>query len=213
MFKDGRAQNGMIVLPCGGGKSLIGVKATCSIRKRTLIFCTSVFSVKQWAEQFLRWSNINDNGKNRIIEFTSKIKDPDILNLLTPKNAVVVITTYRMLFWGAGHDTREEDNEKLNAKIRNRIKELEWGLVVLDEVHVAPADTFSMTLREIKSHCKLGLTATPLREDERMNDLEYLIGPKLHEENWKDLENDGFLARALCVEVIWCILSLSYRKI
>jgi len=74
-------------------------------------------------------------------------------------------------------------------------------LVVLDEVHVAPAETFRNTVSEIKSHCKLGLTATPLREDERMTDLEYLIGPKIHEENWKDLENEGFLARALCVEV------------
>jgi len=68
-------------------------------------------------------------------------------------------------------------------------------------VHVAPADTFRMTLEEIKSHCKLGLTATPLREDEGIKDLEYLLGPKVHEESWKDLENEGHLARALCIEV------------
>jgi len=105
-------------------------------------------------------------------------------------------------------------NAAESKAIKAKLQTVEWGLAVLDEVHVVPAHTFKEAITVIKSHCKLGLTATLLRgmflwyffslinlEDNKINNLEYLIGPKLYEENWKDLENNGYLARVLCCEV------------
>jgi len=201
MFSGKRAQNGIIVLPCGAGKSLVGVLATANVKKRTIVLCNSNYSVTQWASQFLVFTDIN---KERVITINSQKKDENILKKLSHKNPVVLVTTYQMLFKRARPGTFDDTpttSLSLSDIIRDRIRELEWGLIVLDEVHVAPADSFSKSISEIKSHCKLGLTATLLREDKRLANLEYLIGPKLHEENWKDLENEGFLAKALCIEV------------
>lgn len=77
----------------------------------------------------------------------------------------------------------------------------EWGLMVLDEVHVAPADMFQKVLQLVNAHCKLGLTATLVREDDKIKDLHFLVGPKLYEANWIDLTDQGFLARVQCSEV------------
>jgi len=174
--------------------------ATANVKKRTIVLCTSNYSVSQWANQFLVFTDVN---KERVIELNSQKKDEKILAKLTPKNPVILVTTYHMMFKRKNKSGSEIGAPlSLSDMIRDRIRSLEWGLIVLDEVHVAPAESFSLSLTEIKSHCKLGLTATLLREDARLPNLEYLIGPKLHEENWKDLENEGFLAKALCVEVI-----------
>ena len=101
-----------------------------------------------------------------MITINSQKKDERILQKLSPKVPVVLITTYQMLFKrqrpGVFEDTMTP-SLGLSDMIRDRIRELEWGLIVLDEVHVAPADSFSKSISEIKSHCKLGLTATLLR--------------------------------------------------
>ena len=89
------------------------------------------------------------------------------------------------------------------------IREREWGLMILDEVHVAPADQFQKVLDLVNAHCKLGLTATLVREDNKIQDLSFLVGPKLYEANWIDLTTDGFLARAQCVEV-WCPMTKEF---
>lgn len=81
--------------------------------------------------------------------------------------------------------------------IRNKT----WGLIILDEAHCAPAKTLSGGIARLKSHCKLGLTATLVREDAKINNLNYLIGPKLYEANWSDLVGRGFLANVRCIEV------------
>lgn len=94
-----------------------------------------------------------------------------------------------------GEKTREKQ------QILRELKAKEWGICILDEVQVVPANTFQLVLNEIKSHFKLGLTATLLREDDRIENLNYMIGPKLYEENWLDLVNQGFLARPYCVEI------------
>lgn len=87
-------------------------------------------------------------------------------------------------------------------RIMNYIKSVEWGLIVLDEVQVVPANMFKKVVTtSTKSRCKLGLTATLVREDEKTSDLNYLIGPKLYEANWLDLQKNGFLARVQCIEV------------
>jgi DNA excision repair protein ERCC-3 len=112
------------------------------------------------------------------------------------KEAGIVISTYAKISMNG----RKEDGATGNEDFE-KIKAVDWGLVILDEVQVVPAQTFRQVITCIKSHCKLGLTATLVREDEKIRDLNYLIGPKLYEANWQDLTDSGFLARVQCIEV------------
>ncbi|KAK1403566.1 DNA helicase [Heracleum sosnowskyi] len=187
MFRNGRARSGIIVLPCGAGKSLVGVYAASRIKKSCLCLATNAVSVEQWVEQFKLWSTIQEN---QICQFTSDSKEGFC------GNAGVVVTTYNMVAFGGN---RSQESEKIIEKIRNR----EWGLLLMDEVHVVPAQMFRKVIGITKSHCKLGLTATLVREDERITDLNFLIGPKLYEANWQDLVKGGFIANVQCAEV-WC---------
>ncbi|MES1921559.1 TFIIH basal transcription factor complex helicase XPB subunit, partial [Bonamia ostreae] len=96
---------------------------------------------------------------------------------------------------------RSKESQKMIESVRSR----EWGLLILDEVHVAPADMFRRCLNVAKSKCKLGLTATLLREDAKISDLSFLVGPKLFEADWLELQRQRYLATVRCVE-IWCPL-------
>lgn len=193
MFGNGRARSGIIVLPCGAGKSLVGVSAACRIKKSCLCLATNAVSVDQWAFQFKLWSTIKDENISR---FTSDNKEK------FTGMASVVVTTYNMVAFGG---KRSEDSEKIIEEIRNR----EWGLLLMDEVHVVPAHMFRKVISITKSHCKLGLTATLVREDERITDLNFLIGPKLYEANWLDLVKGGFIANVQCAEV-WCPMTKEF---
>ncbi|KAL9266209.1 General transcription and DNA repair factor IIH helicase subunit XPB2-like protein, partial [Drosera capensis] len=193
MFGNGRARSGIIVLPCGAGKSLVGVSAACRIRKSCLCLATNAVSVDQWAFQFKLWSTIKDEN---ICRFTSDSKER------FRGNAGVVVTTYNMIAFGG---KRSEESEKIIEEIRSR----EWGLLLMDEVHVVPAHMFRKVISITKSHCKLGLTATLVREDERITDLNFLIGPKLYEANWLDLVKGGFIANVQCAEV-WCPMTKEF---
>ncbi|KAK4787995.1 hypothetical protein SAY86_019314 [Trapa natans] len=193
MFGNGRARSGIIVLPCGAGKSLVGVSAACRIRKSCLCLATNAVSVDQWAFQFKLWSTIKDE---QICRFTSDSKER------FRGNAGVVVATYNMVAFGG---KRSEESEKIIEEIRNR----EWGLLLMDEVHVVPAHMFRKVISLTKSHCKLGLTATLVREDERITDLNFLIGPKLYEANWLDLVKGGFIANVQCAEV-WCPMTKEF---
>ncbi|XP_054824914.1 general transcription and DNA repair factor IIH helicase subunit XPB1 isoform X1 [Prosopis cineraria] len=193
MFGNGRARSGIIVLPCGAGKSLVGVSAACRIKKSCLCLATNAVSVDQWAFQFKLWSTIRDEN---ICRFTSDSKER------FRGNAGVVVTTYNMVAFGG---KRSEESEKIIEEIRNR----EWGLLLMDEVHVVPAHMFRKVISLTKSHCKLGLTATLVREDERITDLNFLIGPKLYEANWLDLVKGGFIANVQCAEV-WCPMTKEF---
>ncbi|KAL6067633.1 DNA helicase [Balamuthia mandrillaris] len=190
MFGDGRARSGIIVLPCGAGKSLVGVTATSTVKKSTIVLCTSSVSVEQWRHQFKLWSNVEDRYLTR---FTSEQKDK-----FNPDEPGIVITTYTMIAFGG---KRSKDSEKIMRQLRER----EWGLLVLDEVHVVPAKMFRKVIYVTAAHCKLGLTATLLREDSSIDDLNFLIGPKLYEANWMDLQRAGHLANVQCAEV-WCTM-------
>ncbi|CAN0841230.1 General transcription and DNA repair factor IIH helicase subunit XPB1 [Linum grandiflorum] len=193
MFGNGRARSGIIVLPCGAGKSLVGVSAASRIRKSCLCLATNAVSVDQWHFQFRLWSNIPDE---QITRFTSDSKER------IQGNAGVVVTTYNMIAFGG---KRSEESEKIIEEIRNR----EWGLLLMDEVHVVPAHMFRKVISLTKSHCKLGLTATLVREDDRIQDLNFLIGPKLYEANWLDLVKGGFIANVQCAEV-WCPMTKEF---
>eukprot|EP00771_Trimastix_marina_P001846 gnl/Trimastix_PCT/2951.p1 GENE.gnl/Trimastix_PCT/2951~~gnl/Trimastix_PCT/2951.p1 ORF type:complete len:780 (+),score=291.36 gnl/Trimastix_PCT/2951:43-2382(+) len=194
MFGNGRARSGIIVLPCGAGKTLVGITAACTIKKSVLVLCTSAVAVEQWKSQFMLWSTAQSN---QISLFTSEKKEK-----LMP--SCVLITTYTMLTF-AGQRAAH------SARIMQELESREWGLVVLDEVHVVPAHVFRRVCSVVKAHCKLGLTATLVREDERIGDLNYLIGPKLYEANWLDLQEQGFIARVQCTEV-WCPMTREFYR-
>lgn len=188
MFGNGRAKSGLIVLPCGAGKTLVGITAACTIKKGIIVLCTSSMSVVQWRQEFLKWSNINPDD---IVAFTSDSKG----SVFTGSTGIIV-TTYSMVTQSR---TRSYDAEKMMKFLTGR----EWGLMLLDEVHVVPANIFRKVTSSIKTHSKLGLTATLLREDDKISDLNFLIGPKLFEANWMELSKQGHIARVQCAEV-WC---------
>ncbi|TRY74213.1 hypothetical protein DNTS_002857 [Danionella cerebrum] len=194
MFGNGRARSGVIVLPCGAGKSLVGVTAACTVRKRCLVLGNSSVSVEQWKAQFKMWSTIDDS---QICRFTSDAKDK-------PIGCSVAISTYSML----GHTTKRSWEAE---RVMEWMKSQEWGLIILDEVHTIPAKMFRRVLTIVQAHCKLGLTATLVREDDKIVDLNFLIGPKLYEANWMELQNNGYIAKVQCAEV-WCPMSPEFYR-
>ncbi|XP_015513491.2 general transcription and DNA repair factor IIH helicase/translocase subunit XPB [Neodiprion pinetum] len=194
MFGNGRARSGVIVLPCGAGKSLVGVTACCTVRKRALVLCNSGVSVEQWKQQFKMWSTADDS---MICRFTSEAKDK-------PMGCGILVTTYSMITHTQKRSWEAEQTMKW-------LQEQEWGIMVLDEVHTIPAKMFRRVLTIVQSHCKLGLTATLLREDDKIADLNFLIGPKLYEANWLELQKRGFIARVQCAEV-WCPMTPEFYR-
>ena len=193
MFSNHRARSGIIVLPCGAGKTLVGIVAACTIKRSCLVLCNSSVSVEQWYNQFIMWTDI---PRERITKFTAGSKE------VPHKEACVLVATYNMLT----HSGKRADDTKLVLKdLENR----EWGLLLMDEVHVVPAATFLTCTTKTKSRCKLGLTATLVREDEKIDDLNFLIGPKLYEANWLDLQERGFIAKVQCAEV-WCPMTAEF---
>ncbi len=185
----------MIVLPCGAGKTLVGIIAATRVKKRTVIFCNTAFAIRQWKKEFLRFTDIPED---KIICLTAKhVKKEDYRKV--SDSGFILITTYNMITKGK----RDSKNKRtiLKQEILENLRAKEWGLCILDEVQVVPANEFQQVLLKIKSHFKLGLTATLIREDDRIENLNYMIGPKLCEENWMDLVNQGYLARPYCVEI------------
>lgn len=194
MFGNGRARSGIIVLPCGAGKSLVGVTACCTVRKRCLVLCNSGVSVEQWKTQFKQWSTADDSI---ICRFTSEAKD-------RPDNCGICITTYSMI---SHTQKRSWDADQVMRWVQDQ----EWGLILLDEVHTIPAKMFRRVLTIVKAHCKLGLTATLVREDDKIADLNFLIGPKMYEANWLELQNFGYIAKVQCSEV-WCPMQPEFYR-
>ncbi|KAI8691567.1 hypothetical protein LRP88_08823 [Fusarium phalaenopsidis] len=195
MFGNGRAKSGIIVLPCGAGKTLVGITAACTIKKSVIVLCTSSVSAFQWRNEFLKWSNINPAS---ITTFTAESKT------IFRGKAGIIATTYSMVT-----NTRERSKE--SKEVINFLAGREWGLMLLDEVHVVPANIFRQVIPSIKSHSKLGLTATLLREDDKISHLNFLIGPKLYEANWMELSQQGHIAKVQCAEV-WCPMLVEFYK-
>jgi len=197
MFGCGRARSGIIVLPCGAGKSLVGITALTTVKKSCLIFCNTAVSVEQWKQQIEKWSTL---PPKYIATFTAGTKDRFLTD--AGREGLVVITTYNMV---AFTGQRSAEAERAMDVIRKQ----EWGLIVLDEVHVAPAKMFRKCISITHSRCKLGLTATLVREDALIDDLFFLIGPKLYEANWLDLQAAGYIATVQCCEV-WCDMTAEF---
>ncbi|KAH3688562.1 hypothetical protein WICPIJ_000443 [Wickerhamomyces pijperi] len=195
MFGNGRARSGIIVLPCGAGKTLVGITAACTIRKSVIVLCTSSVSVMQWRQQFLQWCTIQPEN---IAVFTSDNKE------MFQSESGLVVSTYSMV---ANTRNRSHDSQKVMDFLTSR----EWGFILLDEVHVVPAAMFRRVVTTIAAHAKLGLTATLVREDDKISDLNFLIGPKLYEANWMDLAQKGHIANVQCAEV-WCPMTAEFYQ-
>ena len=196
MFSNGRARSGIIVLPCGAGKTLVGITAACTIKKGIVILCTSSMSVVQWRNEFLKWSNISPND---IAIFTSDHKEK------FSGSTGIIVSTYSMVTQSR---SRSHDAQKMMDFLQDR----EWGLMILDEVHVVPASIFRKVTSSLSTHSKLGLTATLLREDDKITDLNFLIGPKLYEANWMELADQGHIAKVQCAEV-WCPMTTEFYQV
>lgn len=195
MFGNGRARSGIIVLPCGAGKTLVGITAACTIRKSVIVLCTSSVSVMQWRQQFLQWCTIQPEN---VAVFTSDNKE------MFHGEAGLVVSTFSMV---ANTRNRSHDSQKVMDFLTGR----EWGFIILDEVHVVPAAMFRRVVTTIAAHAKLGLTATLVREDEKISDLNFLIGPKLYEANWMELAQKGHIANVQCAEV-WCPMTSEFYQ-
>src|SRR3990170_4613294 len=169
--------SGVVVLPCGAGKTIVGAGAMAKSGTTTLILVTNTVSARQWRDELVRRTTLTED---EIGEYSGARKE------IKP----VTIATYQVL------TTRRKGIythlELLDAR--------DWGLIVYDEVHLLPAPIFRMTA-DLQTRRRLGLTATLVREDGREGDVFSLIGPKRYDAPWKDIEAQGYIAPADCVEV------------
>jgi DNA excision repair protein ERCC-3 len=195
MFGNGRGKSGIIVLPCGAGKTLVGITAGCHIKKSIIVLCTSAMSSHQWSNEFKKWSDVKEEDI-AVFSATDKRRFKG--------QSGVLVTTYSMITAGG---KRAYDTTQMMEWIDSK----EWGLMILDEVHVVPAKMFRKVGENIRAHCKLGLTATLLREDDKITDLNFIIGPKLYEANWMELAEQGHIAKVQCAEV-WCPMSMEFYQ-
>jgi DNA excision repair protein ERCC-3 len=171
------AGSGVIVLPCGAGKTLVGIGAMAALGTRTLVLVTSTLAARQWRDELLARTGLRPE---QVGEYSGARKQV----------APVTVATYQVLVTRRGG--RHAHLDLLGRE--------DWGLIVYDEVHLLPAPVFRMTA-EIQARRRLGLTATLVREDGREADVFSLIGPKRYDVPWRDLEAQGWVAAADCVEV------------
>ena len=170
---------GVVVLPCGAGKTIVGMAAMAAIGAKTLIITTNVAAVHQWIDELL---DKTDLGEDQVGEYTGAEKT------VRP----VTVATYQILTWRP-----DKDSDFPHFQLFRRER---WGLIIYDEVHLLPAPVFRV-VAEIQAVRRLGLTATLVREDGREEDVFSLIGPKRYDVPWKDLERKGFIAEAWCREI------------
>ncbi len=187
-WADGSAAggNGVLVLPCGAGKTVIGLAAMVQAGTRTLVIATSVMAARQWIAEALDKTDLSPQD---IGEYSGYHKD----------TRPVTVATYQILTWKQPGVAEGADLELAHPHLSLLDRE-PWGLIIYDEVHLLPAPVFRATAR-IQSIRRLGLTATLVREDNREEDVFSLIGPKRYDAPWKELEAQGWIAPAICTEV------------
>ena len=169
--------SGVVVLPCGAGKTIVGAAAMAEADTNTLILVTNTVSARQWRDELLARTSLQEED---IAEYSGSSKN------LAP----VTIATYQIL-------TTKKKKEFLHLALLNA---RDWGLIIYDEVHLLPAPIFKMTA-DLQARRRLGLTATLVREDGRESDVFSLIGPKRFDAPWKEIEAQGYIAPANCFEV------------
>lgn len=178
--------SGVLALPCGSGKTVIGLGALVTAAARTLIVCTSVSAARQWIEELVDKTTLD---RTHVGEWSGQNK--------TLRD--VTVATYQVLTWADQSVAKDADLLDRHPNLALFDAE-EWGLVIYDEVHLLPAPVFRATAR-IQAVRRLGLTATLIREDGREGDVFSLIGPKRFDAPWKELEALGWIAPAICTEV------------
>ena len=169
--------SGVVVLPCGAGKTLVGLGAMARADTTTLILVTNTVSARQWRAELLKRTTLTED---EIGEYSGQVKE------VKP----ITIATYQIL-------TAKRKGEYAHLAL---LDALDWGLVIYDEVHLLPAPVFKLTA-ELQARRRLGLTATLVREDGREGDVFSLIGPKRFDAPWKEIEAQGFISPASCFEV------------
>jgi DNA excision repair protein ERCC-3 len=174
-FWDGGS--GVVVLPCGAGKTIVGAAAMTVAKSNTLILVTNTVSARQWKAELLKRTTLTEE---EIGEYSGSVKE------VKP----VTIATYQIL-------TTKRKSEYAHLAL---LDANDWGLIVYDEVHLLPAPIFKMTA-DLQARRRLGLTATLVREDGKEGDVFSLIGPKRFDAPWKEIEAQGYIAPAACAEV------------
>ena len=177
--------SGVIVLPCGAGKTIVGLSVMYEMQCSTLILTPNTVSVRQWIDEILDKTTLKEE---LVGEYSGQRKE------IRP----ITISTYQTMTY------RKRDSKNLPERDQfphfGLFDERNWGLIIYDEVHLLPAPVFSITA-ELQARRRLGLTATLVREDGREEDVFSLIGPKKYDVPWKDLERQGWIATADVVEV------------
>jgi DNA excision repair protein ERCC-3 len=174
-FWDGGS--GVVVLPCGAGKTIVGAATMAVAKTNTLILVTNTVSARQWKAELLKRTSLTEE---EIGEYSGSMKEI----------APITIATYQIL-------TTKRKGEYAHLALLNNH---DWGLIVYDEVHLLPAPIFKMTA-DLQARRRLGLTATLVREDGKEGDVFSLIGPKRFDAPWKEIEAQGYIAPAACYEV------------
>jgi DNA excision repair protein ERCC-3 len=170
---------GVVALPCGSGKTIVGMVIMSLLKTNTLILTTNVAAVHQWIEELLDKTELS---RDQIAEYSGDSKSV----------APVTVATYQIITWRPGRDA-DFPHFKL-------FRERHWGLIIYDEVHLLPAPVFRVTA-ELQAVRRLGLTATLVREDGAEDAVFSLVGPKRYDVPWKDLEGKGWIAEAFCTEI------------
>jgi len=178
---DGRPGTGygVVALPCGSGKTIVGMVIMSMIKTNTLILTTNVAAVHQWIEELVDKTEIS---REHIAEYSGDSKSV----------APVTIATYQIITWRP-----DRDSDFPHFKL---FREQHWGLIIYDEVHLLPAPVFRVTA-ELQAVRRLGLTATLIREDGAEDAVFSLVGPKRYDVPWKELEGKGWIAEAVCTEI------------
>ncbi|TBL78314.1 DNA repair helicase XPB [Paenibacillus thalictri] len=180
-YKEGSLHggSGVLVLPCGAGKTVVGIAAMGQLNCATLILTTNTTSVRQWKREILDKTDVPDH---LVGEYCGELRE------VRP----ITIATYQILTY-----RRSEADDFVHMDL---FRKRDWGLIVYDEVHLLPAPVFRVTAG-IQATRRLGLTATLVREDGREADVFSLVGPKRYEMPWKELENKGWIASVSCTEI------------
>lgn len=180
-YREGTVQggSGVIVLPCGTGKTIVGIAAISRLSKATLILTSNSTSVKQWKDELLDKTSLTDKDVGEYCGTLKQVRPVTIAtyNILTHRKSKAASFSHMKLF-----------------------SERDWGLIIYDEVHLLPAPVFRMTA-DIQATRRLGLTATLVREDGCAEDVYSLIGPKLYDMQWKHAEAGDFIASVSCMEI------------
>jgi len=171
--------SGVVVLPCGAGKTVVGIGTLAAVGRTTLILSPNTVAVRQWIQEILDKTSLT---ADMVGEYTGERKD------IRP----VTVTTYQILTY---HASNSDTFPHFSL-----ITDHNWGLIIYDEVHLLPAPVFRVTA-EIQARRRLGLTATLVREDGRESDVFSLIGPKKYDVPWRELERQGWIATAECYEI------------